>query len=59
MIDLVSIFWLVLCANAFNLIDGLDGLATGVALIASASLLMDALINHNPGLALVITPLVG
>jgi UDP-GlcNAc:undecaprenyl-phosphate GlcNAc-1-phosphate transferase len=59
LIHLVGIFWLVLCANAFNLIDGLDGLATGVALIASASLLLAALIHHNPGLALVITPLVG
>lgn len=58
-ISLVSIFWLVLCANAFNLIDGLDGLATGVALIAAASLLMAALIHHNSGLALVITPFVG
>jgi UDP-GlcNAc:undecaprenyl-phosphate/decaprenyl-phosphate GlcNAc-1-phosphate transferase len=58
-IDLVGILWLVLCANAFNLIDGLDGLAAGVGLIASASLLMAALIHHNPGLALVITPLIG
>jgi UDP-GlcNAc:undecaprenyl-phosphate GlcNAc-1-phosphate transferase len=58
-INLVSILWLVLCANAFNLIDGLDGLATGVALIASISLLLAALIHHNPGLALVITPLIG
>ena len=58
-IDLIGIFWLVLCSNAFNLIDGLDGLATGVALIASASLLLAALIHHNPGLALVITPLIG
>lgn len=57
--NLVSVLWLVLCANAFNLIDGLDGLATGVALIASISLLMAALIHHNPGLALVITPLIG
>jgi UDP-GlcNAc:undecaprenyl-phosphate/decaprenyl-phosphate GlcNAc-1-phosphate transferase len=58
-VNLVSILWLVLCANAFNLIDGLDGLATGVALIASISLLLAALIHHNPGLALVITPLIG
>ena len=55
----VSVLWLVLCMNAFNLIDGLDGLATGVALIASASLLLSALIHHNPGLALVITPFIG
>jgi UDP-GlcNAc:undecaprenyl-phosphate GlcNAc-1-phosphate transferase len=58
-IDLLGICWLVLCANAFNLIDGLDGLATGVALIAAASLLLAALIHHNPGLAAAITPLVG
>jgi UDP-GlcNAc:undecaprenyl-phosphate GlcNAc-1-phosphate transferase len=58
-INLIGILWLVLCANAFNLIDGLDGLATGVALIASASILFSALIHHNPGLALVITPLIG
>jgi UDP-GlcNAc:undecaprenyl-phosphate GlcNAc-1-phosphate transferase len=58
-VTVVGILWLVLCANAFNLIDGLDGLATGVALIASASLLFAALIHHNPGLALVITPLIG
>jgi UDP-GlcNAc:undecaprenyl-phosphate GlcNAc-1-phosphate transferase len=58
-LDLIGIFWLVLCMNAFNLIDGLDGLAAGVALIASASLLFAALIHHNPGLALVITPLIG
>ena len=59
LIAIVGILWLMLCANAFNLIDGLDGLATGVALIASASLLLSALIHHNPGLALVITPLIG
>jgi UDP-GlcNAc:undecaprenyl-phosphate GlcNAc-1-phosphate transferase len=58
-IELLGILWLVLCTNAFNLIDGLDGLATGVALIASASLLVAALIHHEPGLAIVITPLVG
>jgi UDP-GlcNAc:undecaprenyl-phosphate/decaprenyl-phosphate GlcNAc-1-phosphate transferase len=58
LIDVVSIFWLVLCANAFNLIDGLDGLATGVALIAAASLLITALVHHFTGLAIVITPLI-
>jgi UDP-GlcNAc:undecaprenyl-phosphate/decaprenyl-phosphate GlcNAc-1-phosphate transferase len=59
LIDVVSIFWLVLCANAFNLIDGLDGLATGVAIIASASLLMAAMLHHHPGLAIIITPFLG
>lgn len=34
-----TILWLTLCAAALNLIDGLDGLATGVTLIASITLL--------------------
>lgn len=56
---LVSILWLVLCTNAINLIDGLDGLAAGVGLFASISLLMAALIHHHAGLALAILPLIG
>lgn len=35
---IISILWIVGMINAFNLIDGLDGLATGVALIAALSL---------------------
>jgi UDP-GlcNAc:undecaprenyl-phosphate GlcNAc-1-phosphate transferase len=58
-IDVVSVFWLLLCANAFNLIDGMDGLATGVGLIAAISLLITALVHHFTGLALAITPLIG
>jgi len=30
----VTVFWIVGAVNAFNLIDGLDGLASGIALIA-------------------------
>jgi UDP-GlcNAc:undecaprenyl-phosphate GlcNAc-1-phosphate transferase len=33
----LTLLWVVGTTNAFNLIDGLDGLATGVALIASAT----------------------
>jgi UDP-GlcNAc:undecaprenyl-phosphate GlcNAc-1-phosphate transferase len=56
---LLSIFWLVLCTNAINLVDGLDGLAAGVALIAAVSLLVAAALQHRPGLALVMAPMVG
>ncbi len=35
---IISIIWIIGMINAFNIIDGLDGLATGVALIASLSL---------------------
>ncbi|HWW84583.1 MAG TPA: MraY family glycosyltransferase, partial [Vicinamibacterales bacterium] len=30
----ITVGWLVACSNAFNLIDGMDGLATGVGLFA-------------------------
>lgn len=33
---LVTVLWIVGAINAFNLIDGLDGLASGLAMIASA-----------------------
>jgi UDP-GlcNAc:undecaprenyl-phosphate/decaprenyl-phosphate GlcNAc-1-phosphate transferase len=36
--SVLTVGWIVTITNAFNLIDGLDGLAAGVALIASATL---------------------
>jgi UDP-GlcNAc:undecaprenyl-phosphate/decaprenyl-phosphate GlcNAc-1-phosphate transferase len=33
-----SICWLIACTNAFNLIDGLDGLASGVGIFATSLL---------------------
>jgi len=35
---LVTVLWVVVMANAINLIDGLDGLAAGIAIIAGAAL---------------------
>ena len=35
---LITIAWVVILTNAINLIDGLDGLATGVSLIAALTL---------------------
>ena len=35
---LFTVFWIVGAVNAFNFIDGLDGLATGLAVIASAGM---------------------
>lgn len=40
---LLTMFWLVGITNAFNLLDNMDGLATGVALIAACVLLYNAL----------------
>ena len=55
----VTIVWLVGCTNAFNLIDGIDGLATGVGLFATVTMLLAALTQSNMPLALAMMPLVG
>ncbi len=55
----VTIAWLVGCTNAFNLIDGMDGLAAGVGLFASVTMLVAALVQGNLALALATMPLVG
>ena len=55
----ISILWLVGCTNAFNLIDGLDGLAAGVGLFATITMVLAALANHNLQLLLVTMPLAG
>ena len=55
----LTVVWLVACANAFNLIDGVDGLATGVGLFAAFTTLSAALLTNNAPLALATAPLVG
>ena len=55
----LSVIWLIACSNAVNLIDGMDGLATGVSLLAVVSMLLVALLNGNTGLALATIPLAG
>jgi UDP-GlcNAc:undecaprenyl-phosphate GlcNAc-1-phosphate transferase len=47
------------CANAFNLIDGLDGLATGIGLFATATAFLSAIVSGNTALAFVTAPLFG
>lgn len=44
---IVTVFWLVGIANAFNLIDGMDGLAPGAALFSSLVILVVSLAQHN------------
>ncbi len=55
----LTIVWIVGCTNAFNLIDGVDGLACGVGLLAASTTLAAALISRDSALALAIVPLVG
>ncbi len=55
----LSVCWLIGCTNAVNLIDGMDGLATGVGLLATMTTLVVAILGHNMGLALATVPLAG
>ena len=50
---LISIVWIVGVTNAFNLIDGLDGLSAGLALISSLSLAGVSLLQSSYGVAAV------
>src|SRR3990172_741143 len=43
----LTIVWIVGITNAFNLIDGLDGLASGVALIVSVTIFAISLIRND------------
>ncbi len=54
-----TVIWLVGCTNAFNLIDGMDGLAAGVGLFATVTMLVAALSQGNMPLALATMPLAG
>ena len=54
-----TIFWFVGLTNAFNLIDGLDGLASGAAMFALTTMFVVATINGQMGAALVTLALAG
>jgi UDP-GlcNAc:undecaprenyl-phosphate GlcNAc-1-phosphate transferase len=43
----ITLFWIVGCTNAVNFMDGLDGLVTGVVVIASATLAAIAGLNES------------
>lgn len=45
---LITVFWLVGIANAFNLIDGMDGLASGAALFSSLVILAISFAQGQP-----------
>ncbi len=55
----LTVIWLIGCTNAFNLIDGMDGLAAGVGLVATITMLIAALTQGNLPLALATMPLAG
>lgn len=55
----VTIAWLIICSNAFNLIDGMDGLAAGIGLLATSTMFIAGVVHHNIGLLVMTLPLCG
>ena len=55
----VTVFWVVLVINAINLIDGMDGLAGSVVVLAGTSLFVMSLLEANPLACLLLVVMVG
>ena len=55
----ITILWLVGIANAFNLIDGMDGLASGAALFSSLVILIISISQSRPLMTVVALVLCG
>lgn len=53
------VLWLVAIINAFNLIDGLDGLASGLAVISAVGLCGILVMQKNPGEVLLLLGFIG
>jgi len=56
---ILTFFWLMTIINAFNIIDIMDGLSTGTALIGALTLFGVALINDRPMIAVLTIAMAG
>ncbi len=56
---LFTTLWIVGAMNAFNLIDGMDGVASGLAIVAALAMAGQSLLQGFPGDALVALALIG
>lgn len=58
--EILTVCWIIGITNALNLIDGLDGLSTGISIISCVSLLMIFSLNGSPIISIIlITALCG
>ncbi len=55
----LTLFWIVGVINAINIIDGLDGLAAGISLFASISMLIMLAFNGDVTFIVIIAALIG
>lgn len=59
-VDLVAtVVWFVAFVNAFNLIDGMDGVATGLAIMGGLGLLIFFVFYRQPGSVLMVLAMLG
>jgi UDP-GlcNAc:undecaprenyl-phosphate GlcNAc-1-phosphate transferase len=56
---LLVVVWIVAVINAYNLIDGLDGLASGLAIISATGLCGILVLGNLPGVILLLVALIG
>ena len=56
---ILVVVWIVAVVNAYNLIDGLDGLAAGLAIISATGLCGILVLGHLPGAILILVALMG
>ena len=56
---ILTVCWIIGITNAINLIDGLDGLSSGVTLISCLSLLMVFALNGSPIIAIILITALG
>ncbi|GAA0744275.1 MraY family glycosyltransferase [Clostridium oceanicum] len=55
----ITIIWVIAITNAINLIDGLDGLAAGIALISSITMFVISILNQRWESAMLTSILIG
>lgn len=56
---LLTAIWVIVITNAFNLIDGIDGLAAGASVFALLSILVFSIAQGNPEISLLAITLIG